>query len=271
MLLFPIRKNIRGNALIFALLAFSSIFIFSNCATIPDKKDMRTNETAYADKLFGIITQINFKRPDTLSAHPSISFYNNGRKVTAQGDLYLISNPQTIHLKLSDPILKFLIADVLMTDGSLKMFVPTENTVYITSPGIKGILKPGINPAFVSSVALGCIPVISNPSEISSFSDEKKRDILELKNNMFIQTILFENDIPVHTIIRNITSSEKTEIFFSEPLIKDNFILYAKIKAYSEPDGSFFEVSCKNYRLNDKIEKKNLNITIPANVKTVIK
>lgn len=262
-----IEKRYLRKALLSVFLCFSVIIIFDNCTSFPDKKDMRTNEASYSDKLFSIIRQINSKRPETLSAHPTITFYNNGRKVTALGDLYYVSNPQNIRLKLSDPMLKFLVADILMTDGLLKMFVPTENTVYLISSGFKGILKPGINPAFISSVALGCIPVINEPKDIRSYSDEKKRDILELKNSTYEQTILFENDVPVHTRIRNVITSEKTEVFFSEPFKKDEFLLYSKIRAYSEPDGNFFEVNCKNYRLNEKIDKKNLNITIPSNVK----
>lgn len=244
------------------------MMICNNCSSIPDKQDMHTNEAHYSDKLFNIIKQINSKRPESLSAHPSISFYNNGRKVSASGDLYYVSNPQIIRLKLSDPMLKFLVTDILIADGSLKMFVPTDNTVYIIPSGIKGILKPGINPAFISSVALGCVPLINGPKDISSYSDEKKRDILELKNNTYEQTILFENDVPVHTIIKNVISSEKTEVFFSEPFRKDEFLLYSKIRAFSEPDGSFFEVSCRNFKLNEKIDKKNLSITIPSNAKT---
>jgi hypothetical protein len=244
----------------------TALLFFNGCAGMPDTKDMKVNDSGYAGKLLTTIQQINEHRPDTLAAHPSVTFYNNGRRVSAQGDLYLVSTPRSIRLKLSDPILKFLVADILMTDEKIRMFVPTENTVYSISAG-EGILKPGINPSFISSVAQGFVPVISNPSEIKSYSDDQKRDVLELKSDTYEQIILFEKGIPVHTIIKKPSTSEKTEIFFSDPFYKDEYVLFSKIKAFSEPDGSFFEVSCKTYRINEKIDKRNLSLSIPAGVK----
>jgi hypothetical protein len=246
--------------------------LFITCTSLPLKEDLITADVKETQRLLSVIESINSNRPQTLSSDVFVKVYADMRKFSVKGTLDYKAEPIQLRLKLSDPILRMLVADVYMDSAGLKTFIPLDNAVYIKRTSSTRFGKIGFDPYFISNTAIGIIPLIQKPYEIKTFIEKTDRkdkySIITFENIENTESITFLNDIPQKVEITYKQTGKKLDITYSDYIVKDTIGFFTEIKAVSEPDGENFNIQFKNTLFNVKINERSFIYTVPNGIKT---
>lgn len=245
-----------------------SIICFS-CSTVQDKKLATVSDPIEAQRLLNILTENNNNRPTSLSADVLVRVLADKRKFTAKGHLDYNAAVSSLRLKLVDPVLRMLMADLIMVSGSLKTYVPMDNTVYIQAGGKKNVLHVGFDPYFISSTAMGVFPIIDHVKSSAQYSVEGEYKKIEINNDEYRESIMFVNDIPRRIEISMINGSKKIVIDYLESAKKEALLFFNEIRAISEPDGNSFILEYNTVKMNGLIDSKAFQFSTPAGTKIV--
>jgi hypothetical protein len=251
---------------------FLTGFLCLTCTSLPVKDDLITADIKETQRLLAVIESINSNRPHTFSSDVFVKIYADMRKFSVKGTLDYSAEPIQLRLKLSDPVLRMLVADIYMDPAGLKTFIPLDNTVYIRRTSSSRFGKIGFDPYFISNTAMGIIPLINKPYEIKTFTEKTDRkdkySIITFENTENTEIITFLNDIPQKVEIIFKMTGKKLDVMYSDYIIKDTVKFFGEIKAVSEPDGENFDIQFKNTIFNAKINERSFIYTVPKGIKT---
>jgi hypothetical protein len=246
-------------------------FLYITCTSLPVKEDLVTADKKETQRLLSVIEAINSNRPQTLFSEVFVKIYADRRKFSVKGTLEYNAEPIQLRLKLSDPILRMLVADLYMDTSGLKTFIPLDNTVYVKRTSSVRFGKIGFDPYFISNTAIGIIPLIRTPYDIKTFTEKTeskdKYSIITFENSENSESITFLNDIPQKVEIVYKQTGKKLNVIYSDYTISDTIKFFGEIRAVSEPDGENFNIEFKNTKFNVKINERSFIYTVPKGIK----
>jgi hypothetical protein len=244
--------------------------IITSCTTNALNAKLTTESmSAEAKQLISIIQQTNKNVPETLQAYISLNANINKVAYNVAGAAYFVNNPRKIKLKLNDLIFKSPMLEILQDNNLLKIYSVAEETVFkrdVIKLKKTNLLENNID--FITSTALGQIPLIENYKVKKVAAKPKNIKLLLIENINHYQTIAFKNDQPNKIMIVNKINKDRLEISLLRPIKVGEYKFFRRIRGFSKKTKNKFTVNFSRFRVNKKVNHKRIfKLSAPKNAK----
>ena len=241
------------------------------CASAPDTAEaMKKSDLSGADAVVAQVEKNNGSLPDSFISRITVKSSINGRSFKSSGTAWFASKPQSIKVQLSDLIFKTPLAEILLQEDQLRIYLPIEKTVYIRSASADGSeASLEVNPFFMSRTALGRVPLISGYRITRFYQGESAGSkVIVLENDMYYESIALKDGIPGKVKILSKSGTDTYEVHYSDPVISGGSVFFRKIYAFSESSGNSLEIEYTDLNIGAAIDRdKIFRIDIPRGTK----